>query len=148
LAGFSKFFSIIGQNVVHFAQMSASGNGWASLASTLRSLSQLLPGQSDPSDEAGLYYRRACLAASEERYDVALVFATKAIEVEPRHLAARLLLARIHDRGLGNLEAAVAGYKKVIALAGYDGANPHCVAAREALDSLVCRSQTPAPASA
>ena len=88
------------------------------------------------SGEADLYFRRACLAAAEERYDVALVFCTKAVEVAPRHLAARLLLAQIHDRALGNLEAAVAGYRKVIALAGYDGADPHCLAAREALDAL------------
>jgi tetratricopeptide (TPR) repeat protein len=115
----------------------ASNGSWTALASTLRNLSQLIPGQSDPTGEADLYYRRACLAAAEERYDVALVFCTKAVEVSPRHLAARLLLARIHDRGLGNLEAAVAGYKKVIALAGYDGSNAHCVAAREGLDALV-----------
>ena len=76
-----------------------------------------------------------------ERYDVALVFCTKAVEVSPRHLAARLLLARIYDRGLDNFEAAVAGYKKVIALAGYDGSNEHCMAAREALDQLVSRSE-------
>ncbi len=121
--------------------MESHGGSWTSLASTLRNLSQLLPGQSDPSAEADLYYRRACLAAAEERYDVALVFCIKAVEVSPRHLAARLLLARIHDRGLGNFEAAVAGYRKVIALAGYDGADPHCVAARGALDALVQRTE-------
>jgi tetratricopeptide (TPR) repeat protein len=120
--------------------MPVNVRNWTTLASTLRNLSQLLPGQSDPSEEADLYYRRACLAAAEERFDVALVFCLKAIEVAPRHLAARLLLARIHDRALGNLEAAVAGYKKVIALSGYDPTNPHCVAAREALDALVTRS--------
>ena len=118
-----------------------NGNSWTTLASTLKNLSQLLPGQSDPTGEADLYYRRACLAAAEERFDVAMVFCLKAIEVAPRHLAARLLLAKIHDRGLGNLEAAVAGYKKVIALAGYDGTNPHCIAAREALDTLVQNAQ-------
>jgi hypothetical protein len=117
--------------------MSSRGTGWTALATTLRSLSQLLPSQSDPTGEADLYYRRACLAASEERYDVGLVFCLKAIEVEPRHLPSRLLLARIHDRGLHNVEAAIAGYKKVIAIAGYDGAEPHCAAAREALDALV-----------
>jgi tetratricopeptide (TPR) repeat protein len=117
--------------------MASNGNSWSSLASTLRSLSQLLPGQSDPTGEADLYYRRACLAAAEERYDVALVFCTKAVEVAPRHLASRLLLAKIYDRGLGNLEAAVAAYRKVIALAGYDGENAQCVAAREALDLLI-----------
>lgn len=116
--------------------MASSGN-WTVLASTLRNLSQLFPGQSDPAGEADLYYRRACLAATEERYDVALVFCAKAFEVAPRHLPARLLVARIQDRGLHNLEAAVAAYKKVIALAGYDGTNPQCAAAREALDALV-----------
>src|SRR3954470_1613209 len=117
--------------------MASHGGGWTALAATLRNLSQLLPSQSDPTGEADLYYRRACLAGAEERYDVALVFCIKAIEVAPRHLASRLLLARIHDRGLNNVDAAVAGYKKVIALAGYDGADPHCAAAREALDALV-----------
>jgi|SRR5690349_22386272 len=117
--------------------MASRNTGWTALAATLRNLSQLLPNQSDPTGEADLYYRRACLAASEERYDVALVFCVKAVEVAPRHLASRLLLARIHDRGLHDVEAAIAGYKKVIALAGYDGADPHCAAAREALDALV-----------
>ena len=121
--------------------MASNGNTWSTLASTLRNLSQLLPGQSDPTGEADFYYRRACLAATEERYDVALVFCTKAVEVAPRHLASRLLLAKIYDRGLGNLEAAVAGYRKVIALAGYDGENAQCVAAREALDQLVHKAE-------
>lgn len=121
--------------------MASNGNTWSTLASTLRNLSQLLPGQSDPTGEADLYYRRACLAAAEERYDVALVFCTKAVEVAPRHLASRLLLAKIYDRGLGNLDAAVAAYRKVIALAGYDGGNAQCVAAREALDQLVHKAE-------
>lgn len=126
--------------------MAAISNSWTALAATLKNLSQLLPGQSDPSSEADLYYRRARLAAAEERFDVALVFCTKALEVAPRHLAVRLLLAKIYDKGFEDLEAAVAGYRKVIALAGYDGANPHCLAAREALDRLVApRSEAPAP---
>ena len=116
-------------------------NTWTTLATTIRNLSQLLPGQTDPTGEADLYYRRARLAAAEERFDVALVFCTKAVEVAPRHLAARLLIARIHDKGLRDLEGAVAAYKKVIALAGYDGTDPHCLAAREALDALVSRAE-------
>ena len=116
-------------------------SSWTALAETLKNLSQLLPGQADTSGEADLYYRRARLAAAEERFDVALVFCAKAIEVAPRHLAARLLAAKIHDKGLNDIEAAVAGYKKVIALAAYDGGDPHCAAAREALDALVQRVQ-------
>jgi tetratricopeptide (TPR) repeat protein len=117
-------------------------SSWTALAETLRNLSQLIPGQSDTHGEADLYYRRARLAAAEERFDVALVFCAKAVEVAPRHLAARLLAARIHDKGLHDLEAAVAGYRKVIALAAYDGAEPHCLAAREALDRLVTSAET------
>ena len=127
----------MGSKSYNVSRMPVNAPRWTALASTLRNLSQLLPGQSDPSGEADLYYRRACLAAAEERFDVALVFCLKAIEVAPRHLSARLLLARIHDRAFGNLEAAVAAYKKVIALAGYDGNNAECTAAREALDALV-----------
>ena len=129
--------------------MPANLNSWTALASTLRNLSQLIPNQSDRSGEADLYYRRACLAAAEERFDVALVFCAKAVDVAPQHLPARLLLAKIYDKGLGNLEAAVAAYKKVIALAGYDGNNAQCLAAREALDALVTeglsRSSVPNP---
>src|SRR5271154_4441811 len=117
----SKFLLGLAEGVVHCARMAAIPSSWTTLAATLKNLSQLLPGQSDPTGEADLYYRRARLAAAEERFDVALVFCTKAVEVSPRHLAARLLMAKIYDRGLNDLEAAVAGYKKVIALAGYDG---------------------------
>jgi len=120
--------------------MAAIPSTLTALAATLKNLSQLIPGQGDPTGESDLYYRRARLAATEERYDVALVFCTKALEVSPRNLAARLLMARIYDKGLNDFEAAVSGYKKVIALAGYDGADPHCLAAREALDALVQKS--------
>ena len=87
--------------------------------------------------EAYLYYRRGCLAAAEERYDDALVFVDKALDVDPAHLPARLLAAQIYDRGLGLFDEAVAAYRKVIALAGYDSEDPYCAAARRALDALV-----------
>jgi hypothetical protein len=63
--------------------MASNLNSWTALASTIRNLSQLLPNQTDRSQEADLYYRRACLAAAEERFDVALVFCAKAVHVEP-----------------------------------------------------------------
>ncbi len=68
---------------------------------------------------------------------MALIFCGKALEIDARHLPSRLLVARIHDRGLANVDAAVAAYRKVIALAGYDTDNPYCAAARAALDALV-----------
>ena len=87
--------------------------------------------------EAKLYLRRALRAAAEERHDVSLVFCRKALDLSPGDLAARLLLAWLYDRALGDVDQAVAAYRKVITLAGYDAANPYCVAAREALDVLV-----------
>ena len=51
--------------------------------------------------------------------------------------------ARPHD-----VSAAVTAYGKVITLAGYDGDNPYCSAAREALDNLVSPRQIPVETSA
>ena len=120
--------------------MSQRSTPWNGIAQTLRQLSARLPLHEDSTEEAQLYYRRACLAASEERYDVAMVFVGKALALEPRHLPTRLLLAQIYDRGLHDIEAALNGYKKVIALAGYDSLNPFCAAAKEALGLLVTRA--------
>jgi hypothetical protein len=52
---------------------------WNGIANTLKQLSIRFPGKEDFSEEAQLYYRRACLAASEERYDVSMVFVAKAL---------------------------------------------------------------------
>ncbi len=91
----------------------------------------------DTEGEARLYVRRALTAAAEERYDVALVFCEKSLAAAPGNLAARLLVGRIYHYALEDVDRAVAAYRKVITLAGYDGENPYCVAAREALDELV-----------
>jgi hypothetical protein len=91
----------------------------------------------EPEEEIRLYYRRACLAAAEERWDDALIFCGKALELDSRDLPTRLLVARIYDRGLEDVDSAVGAYRKVITLAAYDGRNPYCTAAKEALDALV-----------
>jgi hypothetical protein len=110
---------------------------WNSLSNTIKNFSSLLPPREDSVEEARLYYRRACLASTEERFDVALIFCAKALNLDPKHLPTRLLVAQIHDYGLHDVSAAVTAYGKVITLAGYDGDNPYCAAAREALDNLV-----------
>ncbi len=109
------------------------------LAQALTRLTPFSPHRADPASEAHLYYRRASLAAVEERYDDALVFCGKALALDPCHLPVRLLVARIYDRGLRSFDAALEAYRKVISLAAYDGTNPYCAAAREALDLLVRR---------
>ncbi len=113
-------------------------SAWNGIARTFKQqLSALLPPRDDSVQEAQLYYRRACLAAAEERYDVSLIFCAKALGVEPSHLPTRLLVAQVYDRGLSDLDAAVAAYRKVIALAAYEGENPYCAAAKAGLHALV-----------
>ena len=111
---------------------------WTSgIASRFKELAQRAPSSEAVSEEVNLYFRRASLAAAEERFDVALIFCGKALEIDARHLPTRLLVARIHDKGLHDVDAAVAAYRKVIALAGYETNDPYCAAARSCLDALV-----------
>jgi tetratricopeptide (TPR) repeat protein len=112
-----------------------------SLASSLRQLAHFSASRPSSAGEARLYLQRALKAASEERYDVALVFCGKALDVEPGNLGARLLSGRLYDHGR-DIDRAVDAYRKVIALAGYDEANPYCAAARQALDALATASST------
>ncbi|PYQ34370.1 MAG: hypothetical protein DMF55_09670 [Acidobacteria bacterium] len=97
----------------------------------------LFPTRPASEREAHLYLDRALKAAAEERYDVALVFSRKALDVEPGNLAAQLLSAQLYDHGLHDVDRAVEGYRRVIVLAGYDGSNRYCAAAKQALDALV-----------
>lgn len=106
------------------------------LAQRVRSLSSRFAPREDCRAEVSLYHRRACLAAAEERHDDALIFCAKALALDGAHLPTRLLVAQIHDRGLEDAEAALECYQKVVSLAGYDAANPYCVAAREGIDRL------------
>jgi len=110
---------------------------WTGLTQTLRQLSSRAPSRDLAAEEAQLYYRRACLAATEERYEDALVFAAKAIQLDAQHLPTRLLVAQIYDRGFHDTERSIQAYNKVIALSGYESSNPYCAAAREALAALV-----------
>lgn len=122
---------------------------WNSLTTTFKHLSSFLPPREDSTEEeARLYYRRACLAATEERYDVALIFCEKAVDLDTGHLPTRLLIAQIYDYGMHDVSAAVTAYGKVITLAGYDSENPYCAAAREALDNLVAPREIPIETSA
>lgn len=90
----------------------------------------------DRSEEVDLYLRRARLAAEEERFDVARVFGEKARAIDPESLEVLFTLAQIHEVGFSDADAAIGLYQRIIARAGYDGANPFCAAAREAMAGL------------
>lgn len=105
------------------------------LPGKLASLRILSP-RVERSAEVDLYLKRARLAADEERFDVARVFCEKARSIEPESLDVLFTMAQIVEIGFSDGDAAIALYQRIIAKAGYDGANPWCAAAREALASL------------
>jgi tetratricopeptide (TPR) repeat protein len=123
--------------------MSRNSHGINGLPNSLPKLSFFGSQRPDSDSESHLYLQRAIHAASEERYDVALVFCGKALAVAPGNLAARFFAGHIYDRALHDVDRAVEAYRKVITLSGYDTANPYVVAAREALDALVLASTAP-----
>ena len=106
-----------------------------SLSGRFSTLKILAP-RRDRSAEVDLYLKRARLAADEERYDVARVFCEKARALEPESLDVLFTLAQIREVGFSDGDGAIALYQRIIARAGYDGANPYCAAAREALLEL------------
>jgi tetratricopeptide (TPR) repeat protein len=93
----------------------------------------------DSASEAQLYVQRALHAAAEERFDVALVFCGKALDVAPGNLGARFLAGQLYEQR-GDVDRAVEAYRKVIVLSGYDTVNPYVAASREAIDALVMAS--------
>jgi hypothetical protein len=105
------------------------------LPGKLASLKILAP-RLERSAEVELYLRRARMAADEERFDVARVFCEKARAIEPESLDVLFTLAQICEIGFSDGDAAIALYQRIIAKAGYDGTNPYCAAAREALAGL------------
>jgi len=123
--------------------MSRNPSAINSLANSLQKLPLFGAPRPNSESEAQLYLQRALHAATEERFDVALVFCRKALDVAPSNLAARFLAGQLYDHVLHDVDRAVEAYRKVIVLSGYDTANPYVAAAREALDALVMASSAP-----
>jgi tetratricopeptide (TPR) repeat protein len=118
------------------------------LANSLQKLPFFGAPRPNSASEAQLYLQRALHAADEERFDVALVFCGKALEVAPTNIPARFLAAQLYEHVLRDVDRAVEAYRKVIVLSGYETANPYVAAAREALDALVMASTASTPPTA
>ena len=122
--------------------MSRNSRPVNTLASSLQRLPFLGTPRPDSASEAQLYLQRALHAAGEERFDVALVFCGKALDLAPKSLAARFLAGQLYEQR-GDVDRAVEAYRKVIVLSGYDTVNPYVAASREALDALVMAATAP-----
>jgi tetratricopeptide (TPR) repeat protein len=86
------------------------------LLSTLRTV---LPGAwIDPRNNEliTLYRLRYRMAMEEEKYDTAMIFLNKILELDPMNLEAKLCKGEIYHRCLGDYDRAVEQYNKVIRL--------------------------------
>lgn len=72
-----------------------------------------------PSEEEliSLYQLRYRMAMDEKKYDIALVFLNKILEVQPKNLDARLRKGEIYHLHTRDVAQAIDQYKKVIRMA-------------------------------
>lgn len=86
------------------------------LLSTLRNV---LPGAwIDPRNNEliTLYRLRYRMAMEEEKYDTAMIFLNKILELDPMNLDAKLCKGELYHRCLGDYDSAIEHYNKVIRL--------------------------------
>jgi Tfp pilus assembly protein PilF len=89
-------------------------------------------------DEALAVYRRhAMRALSEERWTAASIFLDRMLEVDPHNTEVWLMKGHVEQFCRENLEAALACYRKVITLCGWDLSHPHAAKARRAADRVL-----------
>lgn len=63
-----------------------------------------------------LYRLRYRIALDEQRYDTAMIFLNKILEIDPMNLEAKLCKGEIYHRCLGDYPKAIEQYNKVIRL--------------------------------
>src|ERR1043166_10163857 len=86
-----------------------------------------------------LYRLRYKLAMEEKKFDTAMIFLNKILELDPMNLEAKLCKGEIYHRCLGDYPAAIEQYNKVIRLtAGRgDDATPTLLRARAAMAEIM-----------
>lgn len=84
-----------------------------------------------------LYRLRYKMALDERKYDAALIFLNKILEVEPLNLEAKLSKAEIFHRHLNDYGSAVEHYNKVIRLSSQAESAEIRLKARENLSELM-----------
>jgi tetratricopeptide (TPR) repeat protein len=65
-----------------------------------------------------LYRLRYRMALEEEKYDTAMIFLNKILELDPMNLEAKFCKGEIYHRWLGDYSSAIEQYNKVIRLSG------------------------------
>ena len=84
-----------------------------------------------------LYRLRYRMAMEEEKYDTAMIFLNKILELDPLNLEAKLCKADIYHRCLGDYPRAIEQYNKVIRLSS-DGQDEKLhIRARAAMSEIM-----------
>lgn len=88
-------------------------------------------------DLVALYRQRYRMALEEKKFDIALIFLNKILEVDPLNLEAKLCKGEIYHRHLNDYTRAVEQYKKVIGLTNGDERSDANVRARNSLSEIM-----------
>lgn len=83
-----------------------------------------------------LYRLRYKMAMEEEKYDTAMIFLNKILELDPMNLEAKLCKGEIYHRCLGDYPRAIEQYNKVIRLSG-NGSDTVTTRARAAMSEIM-----------
>ena len=105
----------------HLLQVKRSGP--TSRNRLLSTLLTYLPGAwVDPRNEEliALYRLRYRMAVEEQKYDTAMIFLNKILELDPRNSEAKLCKGEIYHRFLNDYTSAIEQYNKVIRLSVRD----------------------------
>jgi len=106
----------------------------------LSTLLTCLPGAwIDPKNNEliSLYRLRYKIAMEEERYDSAMIFLNKILEIDPINLEAKLCKGDIYHRCLGDYTRAIEQYNRVIRLTSDRQEDTHHLRARAAMSEIM-----------
>lgn len=84
-----------------------------------------------------LYRLRYRMAMEEEKFDTAMIFLNKILELDPSNLEAKLCMGEIYHRCLGDYGRAIEQYNKVIRLSANAGDNGVNTRARAAMSEIM-----------
>ena len=115
-------------------------NGPVLKSRLISTLLTYLPGAwIDPKDNEliALYRLRYKMAMEEEKYDTAMIFLNKILELDPMNLDAKLCKGEIYHRCLGDYPRAIEQYNKVIRLSATQQDETMQIKARTAMSEIM-----------
>ena len=84
-----------------------------------------------------LYRMRYKMAMEEQKYDTAMIFLNKILEIDPLNLEAKLFKGEIYHRCLGDFPKAIEQYNKVIRLSANQPNEAMHLKARAAMSEIM-----------